>query len=154
MKQRMFALGEDFDITNENNQRVFHVDGKALRARDTLLFEDAQGNEVYKIQEKVARLRDTLNIYQGNRVAASIHKAMITPVRERFSVSLPGRGDMEVQGNIVDHEYRIDHAGRPAATVSKKWFRMRDTYGVEVVPGEDALLLLAVTVGIDMLAHD
>jgi len=154
MKQRLFTLGEDFDIKDEQDQRVFHVDGKMLRVRDTLLFEDAQGREIYKIQEKVARVRDTLNIYRGNQVAASIHKAVIAPLRERFDIDIPGHGDLAVQGNILDHEYRIEQRGRPVAQVSMRWFRIRDTYGVEVAPGEDPLLILAVTVGIDMLAHD
>jgi uncharacterized protein YxjI len=154
MKQRLFALGEDFDVQDERGQRVFHVDGKMLRARDTLFFEDANGQEIYKIQEKVARIRDTLNVYRGNQVAASVHKAMITPLRERFDIDVPGRGDLTVQGNILDHEYRIERRDRPAALVSMRWFRLRDTYGVEVAPGEDALLMLALTVGIDMLAHD
>jgi uncharacterized protein YxjI len=154
MKQRLFALGEDFDITDERGQRAFHVNGKALRVRDTLLFEDAHGQEIYKIQEKVARLRDTMSIYRGNQVAASIHKALITPVRERFDVNIAGQGDLSVQGNILDHEYRIEQARRPVAEVSMRWFRVRDTYGVEIAPGVDPLLILAVTVGIDMLAHD
>jgi len=154
MKQRLFALGEDFDIKDEHNRPVFHVNGKALRVRDTLLFEDLSGHEVYRIQEKVARLRDTMNIYRGNQVAAAIHKAAITPVRERFDINVPGQGDYTAQGNILDHEYRIEKGGRPSAEVSMRWFRVRDTYGVEVQPGEDPLLMLAVTVGIDMLAHD
>jgi uncharacterized protein YxjI len=154
MKQRLFALGDDFDIKDEQDRRVFHINGKMLRVRDTLFFEDANGHEIYKIQEKLARIRDTLSIYRGDQVAASIHKALITPLRERFDVNVPGRGDLSVQGNIVDHEYRIERGGQPAAMVSKRWFRLRDTYGVEVAPGEDALLMLAVTVGIDMLAHD
>jgi uncharacterized protein YxjI len=154
MKQRLFALGEDFDIKDERDQRVFHVNGKMLRVRDTLFFEDANGHEIYKIQEKVARIRDTMSIYRGDQVAASIHKAVIAPLRERFDIDVPGRGDLSAQGNILDHEYHIERGGRPAAIVSMRWFRLRDTYGVEVAPGEDPLLMLAVTVGIDMLAHD
>lgn len=154
MKQRLFALGEDFDIQDEHRRCAFHVNGKALRARDTLIFEDCSGHELYRIQEKVARLRDTMNIYRGNQVAAVIHKAAITPVRARFDINVAGQGDLTAQGNILDHEYRIEKGGRPAADVSMKWFRARDTYGVEVEPGEDPLLMLAITVGIDMLAHD
>lgn len=154
MKERLFALGDDFDIKDERDQRVFHVNGKAMRIRDTLLFEDAQGREIYKIQEKRARIRDTMNIYRGDQEAASIHRARVSPLRERFDIAVPGGDDLQVQGNILNHEYRIERNGRPVALISKNWFRARDTYGAEVIPGEDALLLLAVTVGIDMLVHD
>ena len=38
--------------------------------------------------------------------------------------------------------------------VSKKWLRARDTYGVEVSNVADVVLLFAVTVTVDALAHD
>lgn len=57
MRQRMFAVGDDFFIEDDQGRRVFKVDGKALRLRLTLKFEDANGRELYKIQEKVARVR-------------------------------------------------------------------------------------------------
>jgi uncharacterized protein YxjI len=40
------------------------------------------------------------------------------------------------------------------ATVSKKWFRVADTYGVEIAPGQDPVLVLAATVAVDMMAHE
>lgn len=39
------------------------------------------------------------------------------------------------------------------AEVSKRWFRVRDTYGVEIEPGQDATLILAVTICIDQMAR-
>ena len=39
------------------------------------------------------------------------------------------------------------------AEVSKKWFRLRDTYGVEIAPGQNDVLILAITVCVDMMAH-
>jgi uncharacterized protein YxjI len=81
---------------------------------------------------------------------AMVHKAMITPLRERYSVKVEGGPDLEIQGNLLDHEYRIGNV----ATVSKKWFRVRDSYGVEVAPGQNDVLILAATVCIDQMAHD
>ena len=43
--------------------------------------------------------------------------------------------------------------GTTVATVSRRWFRVRDTYGVEIGAAEDDALLLAVVVVIDMMAH-
>ena len=44
---------------------------------------------------------------------------------------------MKAHGNIVDHEYEIERDGDTVARVSKSWFRIRDTYGVEIANGED-----------------
>lgn len=153
MKQRLMSIGDDFYIENEHGQRCFKVDGKALRMRNTLLFEDMHGHELATIQEKMMRVKDTMDIERGGRVVASVKKALLAPVRERYTLSIHGGPAMEVQGNILDHEYRIERGRQPVAEISKQWFRIRDTYGVEVAPGEDAVLLLAATVALDQMAH-
>ena len=56
-------------------------------------------------------------------------------------------------GNIVDHEYTIERDGTKVAEVSKRWFRIRDSYGVEIAPGENDILILATTAVIDCIAH-
>lgn len=151
MVEKMVSIGDDFWIENDQGQRVFKVDGKAVRVRDTLVIRDMQGNEVCKIQQRLARIRDSMEIEapDGSRMAM-VHKAMITPLRERFAVKVGDGPDLEVQGNIVAHEYRIGNA----ATVSKKWFRVRDSYGIEIAPGQNDALILAAAVCIDQMSHD
>jgi uncharacterized protein YxjI len=58
---------------------------------------------------------------------------------------------MKAKGNIVDHEYEIERDGDTVATISKKWFRVRDSYGVEIASSENVPLMLAITVAIDSL---
>jgi uncharacterized protein YxjI len=60
---------------------------------------------------------------------------------------------MKATGNVVDHEYAVERDGDTVATVSKRWFRVRDSYGVEIAPGEDDALVLAITVCIDAMSH-
>ncbi len=154
MRERMLSIGDDFWIEDDRGNRAFKVDGKALRARSTLHFEDSRGNRLASIQERVARVRDTMEIEgpDGSTIA-TVKKAMVTPIRERYSVSVPGGDDLDVHGNIVDHEYEISANGKKVAEISKKWFRVRDTYGVEIAPGHDEILMLAITVAIDSISQ-
>ena len=154
MRQRMFSIGDDYEIENDRGERVFKLDGKALRIRKTILFEDMDGHELCKIQERMMHVRDSMEIEgpDGNRLAL-VQKAMITPLRERWVVKRDDGPDLRVQGNIVDHEYTIEQDGAKVAEVSKRWFRVRDTYGVEVAPGENDVLILAVTAVLDTMAH-
>ena len=155
MHEKLVAIGDDYWIEDEDGKREFYVDGKALRLRETLSFKNAQGNELYKIQEKLLRIRDTMDIKRSDDgVAATVKKALINILRDRWKVEVPGGPDMEIRGNILDHEYRIDAEGERIAEVSKKWFRIRDTYGVEIAPGQDDALILAITAAIDQMAHD
>ncbi len=153
MQEKLFAIGDDFWVENEEGERAFKVDGKALRIRDTLVLEDAAGVELFTVQEKKLRVRDTMEIERGGQTAATIKKALITPLRERFSITVEGGGDMEAKGNVVDHEYKIERGGDKVAEVSKRWFRVRDTYGIEIAPGQDDALILAVTVCIDQMSR-
>jgi len=130
------------------------VDGKALRVRNTLIIQSKEGQDLYKIQERMLRIKDTMEIEKGaGGTAATIKKALIAPLRDRWTVTVPGQEDWEVQGNILDHEYHIEAGRKRIAEASKKWFRIRDTYGVEVEPGYDDALVLAVTAAIDQMAH-
>ena len=154
MREKMISIGDDFWIQNEQGKRVFKVDGKALRVRKTLKFEDAHGQTLYQIQERKLRVKDSMEVEDANgKRVAMIKKAIITPVRNRFTVKIKDGPDLEVKGNILDHQYTIGEGRHKVAAVSKKWFRVRDTYGVEVEPGQDDLLILAITVGIDQMAR-
>ena len=128
MREKVFAIGDDFWVENEDGEHAFKVDGKALRIRDTFVLEDAAGAELLKIQEK-------------------------KPLRDRFSIEVESGQDMEAKGNVVDHEYKIERGGDRVAEVSKRWFRVRDTYGIEIAPGQEDALILAVTVCIDQMTR-
>lgn len=154
VRQRMVAIGDDFWIEDGDGRRAYKVDGKALRIRSTLLIEDAQGQPQCRIQERMLRVKDTMEIEgpDGGRMAL-VRKALITPVRDRWTVKVGDGPDLEVQGNVLHHEYTIGDGDRKVAEVSKKWFRIRDQYGVEVAPGQNDGLILAVAIVIDMMAH-
>ncbi len=149
MREKLFSIGDDFWIENDDGERVFKANGKALRVRSTFILESPSGEELYKIQEKKLRIRDTMEIEREGRTVATVKKALITPLRDRFSIELENGGELSAKGNIVDHEYEIERDGEKIATISKRWFRVRDTYGIEIASGGDDALILAATVCID-----
>jgi uncharacterized protein YxjI len=153
MREKLFAIGDDFWIETEGGDRAFKVNGKALRIRKTFVIEDPSGDELLKIQKKLVHVRDTMQIERGGDTVATVKKALITPLRNRFAIHVENGGDLSAKGNIVDHEYEIERDGETVAKVSKRWFRVRDTYGVEVAPGEDDALILAATVCIDEMSR-
>ena len=154
MREKLFAIGDDYWIETDGGERVFKVDGKALRIRDTLILETPAGEELFSIQERKLRVRDTMAIERGGETVATVRKALITPLRDRFSIEVEGGGELSAKGNIVDHEYKIERDGDRVAEVSKRWFRIRDTYGIEIAPGQDDALILAAAVCIDRMSHD
>jgi len=154
MREKIFAIGDDYWVENGAGDRVLKVNGKALRVRDTLILESPGGEELFSIKQKLVHVRDTMKIERAGKPVATVKKALITPLRDRFAIQVEGGEDMEAKGNIVDHEYKIERGGDQVAEVSKKWFRVRDTYGIEIAAGQDDPLILAVVVCIDQMSHD
>jgi uncharacterized protein YxjI len=154
MREQMFAIGDDYWIETDTGQRVFKVDGKALRIRKTLVLETPAGDALLTVQKKLLSIRNTMEIERDGNTVATVKKALITPLHDRFSIEVEDGEDMEAKGNIVDHEYSIDRGGDKVAQVSKHWFRMRDSYGIEIAEDENDALILAVAVCIDQMSHN
>ena len=155
IRQKLFSIGDDFWVENQHGQKVFKVDGKALRLRKTLIFEDMDGNKLAQIQERWLPIKETMAIDgpDGKQMAV-VKKALITPLRDKWDVKVKDGPDLDVQGDFLDHEYSIKQGWNKIAEVSKKWFRLTDTYGVEIDSGQNDILILAIAVAIDMMAHD
>ena len=154
MREKLLAIGEDFWIETDDGRPAFKVDGKALRARNTFILEGPSGEKLFKGQQKKLHIHDTMEIERDGETVATIKKALITPLHDRFSIELEGGGELTAKGNILDHEYKIERDGNEVVQVSKRWVRVRETYGIEVAPGENDALILAVTVCIDEMARD
>jgi len=155
IRQKLVSIGDDFWIENEKGQKVFKVDGKALRLRKTLVFEDVKGKKLCQIQERLLSIKDTMVIEDANSdQMAVVKQALIAPLRDRWDVKVKNGPDLDVQGNILDLEYSIKQGRKKVAEVSKKWFTITDTYGVEIAEGQNDILILAVAIAIDMMVHD
>ncbi len=155
IRKKLIALGDDFWVEDEAGERVFHVDGKVMRLRDTFVIETPDGDELLKVQERKLKLRDTMVIERQGEELATVRKAMLTPLRDKFKIELAGHGTLEAKGDLLDHEFTIEwEGGARMAEVSKRWFSVRDTYGVSVAPTQDAVLAIAIAVCIDAIERE
>jgi uncharacterized protein YxjI len=153
IRERFFRLGEDSDITDDAGRPVLHVDGKVLTLHDRLVLRDPEGNEVAQVHRKLVSLRPTYKVTVGGQEAAEVRKHLFTPFGDRFTIDVPGPDDLEMRGNLLDHEFTIQRGDQTVATVSKRWFSVRDTYAVDVAADQDDLLILASVLALD-LAED
>ena len=53
IRERLFRLADDSDITDEKGHPVLHVDGKILSLRDRLILRDPSGREVAQVHRKI-----------------------------------------------------------------------------------------------------
>lgn len=150
IRERFFDIGDDFDITDESGQLAYHVDGKVLGPRERLVIEDPAGREVAAVHRRMVTLRPTYVISIGGEKAAQMRKNLFTPFVDRYTIDIPGPEDLELRGDLLDHEYTVERGGQAIASVSKSWFDLRDTYAVRIVEGEDDVLVLAGVMALDL----
>jgi uncharacterized protein YxjI len=153
MRERLLSWGDDFRIRDEDGRELFFVDGKAFSIGDKLSFQDTTGKELAFIRQKVLSLARTYEISRDGEVAAVVKKKLFGVLHHRFTVDVPGPDDLEATGNFLDHEYTFRRGDRTVATVSKKWFSLADSYGIDIAAGEDDVLILACAVVVDQACH-
>jgi uncharacterized protein YxjI len=153
IRERFFSIGDDFDILDEHGTKVFHVAGKVLSLRNKVVIEDLDGQERASVHRHLVALRPSYEIQIGGEKAAEVRKRLFTPFREKFTIDVPGPDDLEMRGDLLDHEYVIERGGREVAGVSKRWLTIRDTYAVQIAADQDPLLILASVLALDLALH-
>jgi uncharacterized protein YxjI len=153
MKQKVWTIAERFIIRDEYNNPMFYVKGKVFSIGDKLKFYDMDGRELAYIKQEVFSFNKRYKIYKNHRLVAKVVKKL-TLFKDKFIVDVPGPDDYFVKGNFTDHHYNILRNGRKVAAISKNWMSWGDAYRIEIVPGEDDVVLLGLTVIIDMVSHD
>ncbi len=154
MKQKFFALGDDFSIKDENEQDRFFVDGKMFSLVKTFDIKDMDKNVVAQIKQKLFSLGTTFNIYRNGEVAATVKKPWFSFFKTTFNITVLGSESIDVEGNFFQKEYKFTRGGQTIANVSKSYFSWTDTYGVDIAEGEDDVLVLCVAVVIDTVCHE
>jgi len=154
MRQKFFAFGDDFMIKDDDGRDVYFVDGKAFSWGDKLSFQTADTRqEVAYIAQKLWSFKPKYEIHRDGNVFAEVVKEF-TWFKSKFTLDVPGPNDYEITGSFWQHEYSFTRQGRTVASVSKKLFALTDTYGIDIVSGEDDVAILATAVVVDLVCHD
>src|SRR5699024_1777054 len=133
VRERVFDIGDDFWVTYEQGAKVAWVDGKALRVRTTFERTDPRGALLMVVREKMFKARDRMRVERDGTTGATVRKRLFNPIRDKLNVEVEGFPDWEITGSFFDKEYVISDEEGTVAVVSRKWFRVRDTYAVDVV---------------------
>ncbi|MFJ2877672.1 LURP-one-related/scramblase family protein [Streptomyces sp. NPDC086796] len=154
VRERLFAIGDDYWIEDADGRKVFLVDGKAMRVRDTFELKDAQGRILVEIRQKLLSLRDTMLIERDGEHLATVKRKRLSLLRNHYRVMLVDGTELDVSGKILDREFAVDYDGELLAQISRRWLTVRDSYGIDVVREDaDTALLIAVSVCVIVLAE-
>jgi uncharacterized protein YxjI len=152
-KEEFWSWGNDFTITDEKGIGRFRVDGQAFSWGDKLSLQDMQGNELAFISQKLLSLRPCYQILIKGSVFAEVVKEF-SWFDQKFTLDVPGPNDYEIDGSFWQHEFEFNRSGRRVASVSKDYWGWTDSYGVNIVDGEDDVSILCCCIVIDQVLHD
>jgi len=150
MQQKLWSFGNNFTIQDDRGNDVFQVSGKVFSFGDKLSFQDMSGKDLAYIEQKVFSLTKTYELYRGSKLFAQVQKEW-TFFKDKYTIDVPGPNDYEVTGSFFDQEYTFRRSGRDVARASKAFFSWSDTYGIDIVDGEDDITILATAVIIDLV---
>ena len=154
IREKLLTFGQDSIIKDEKGRPVFDVDGKALSLLNTLVIRDMEKNKVATIKQKLPSITPTYEIIREGEESAKITKHLISPFIDRFTVDIPGPDDLHIKESLLSgHEYTISTKDQVVATVSKGWFKEPESYGVDIAPGQDDLLILACVLVLDLIEN-
>ena len=154
VRDRILGIGDDYWIEDDRGNRVFLVDGKAMRLRDTFELKDTHGRVLIDIHQKMFALRETMVIERDGDTLARIKRKRLSLLRNHYRVSLVDGTELDVSGKILDREFAVEYDGELLAVISRRWLHVRETYGVDVVREDaDPALLIAVAVCVIHLAE-
>jgi uncharacterized protein YxjI len=153
LRRQLLAIGEDFWIQDAQGQNVYKLDGKVLTLTQTFALQDVNGNELARMQAEMFTLRKTMDVERGGQVVATVRKALFNILSQSFTVDIVGDGELQAQGDILNHEFQISGGGQVVATISKQWFAAEFMYGIAIAPGQDEVLMLCVAIAIDEMSE-
>jgi uncharacterized protein YxjI len=154
VRERLFHIKDDFWVTDADGNQAFFVNAKVLSLRHTLELQDASGRMLAAIKHKLLTFTDAMEIEHDGQVVATVHKSVFSPLHHRAAIDLADGGRLEAVGNIIGKDFEIRDGHRVLARVSRAWFRVRDTYGVDVADGENDALMICVAVCLDRIHAD
>lgn len=144
-KQRFFSWLCSYDVFREDGSKVYKVEGQLAWGHCLKIF-DAQGKEKGLVKQRILTWLPKFEIYSDSYYLGCICREL-TFFRPRYVIDYNG---WQVEGNWWEWDYVIrNRQGQLVATISKEIFHWTDTYALDIVNPEDALMVLMLVLAID-----
>ena len=153
IKEKFWSWGDDFTVKDNQGNDVFLVDGKAFSWGDKLSFQNMDGTELAFISQKMMSWKPRYEIIKDGRLFAEVIKEF-SWFNKKFTLDVPGPNDYEIDGSCWEHEYTFKRRGKTVARISKSYWSWTDSYGIDIIDGEDDIAILCACIVIDQVLHD
>ncbi|MGD0019612.1 MAG: LURP-one-related family protein [Candidatus Limnocylindrales bacterium] len=151
LNQKLLSLGGDLWIEDEAGNRAFAVQGKVMSLRRIHTLLDPNGSPLYQVGQSLAHVHRTFEIKRGEEVVATVQQALINLLGDHFTITLANGTALAVTGDFINREFHVTQAGTEVIFASRRLLAIRDSYGVQIAPGFDVALGLAIVVALEQM---
>ena len=151
LNQKLFSVGGDLWIEDAAGNHVFGVQGKVLSLRRHHTLVDPSGTALYEIGQSLAHVRRTFEIKRGEEIVATITEALMRLLGDHFTITLASGDPLTVTGDFINREFHVTQDGTEVIMVSRRLLSLRDSYGVQVAPGFDTPLAMAIVIALEQM---
>lgn len=145
IKQKVFSLGEQFNVTDANGFPRYSVQGSFMRIPKSFQVYDASGNEIAVIVKKVLSWLPHFSVLMGDNEVATIDKEL-TFFRDRYRIDAQG---LSIEGDWWDMNFTVTRDGAEVARIAQQWLAWGDTYEVTVFDTRLEALIVSLVIAID-----
>ncbi|WHA09028.1 LURP-one-related family protein [Enterococcus montenegrensis] len=150
IKQKVFSIGEKFNVTDADQEPLYHVQGSFLKIPKQFTIFDRNDHVIGEITKKVLALLPQFTVMIDDEAAIVIKKEL-TLFKARYHIEADG---ISVQGNWWDMDFEVVKDGLQIAVINKRWVSWGDTYEVTVFDERYEKLIVALVVAIDCVKGD
>ncbi|NLD49617.1 MAG: hypothetical protein GX660_20920 [Clostridiaceae bacterium] len=152
IRQKIFSIRDRFFINDEMENDLYIVNSQLSSFGKKLRIFDLQDNELCRIEQQLLRIMPEYCINISGGLVAKVKKKF-SFLRNDFNI-ISNNGEYSVSGDFLSYEFDIRKNNYMIGHVSKKFFSIADTYGVEIDEKEDQLFVIALAIVIDMVCHN
>jgi len=145
IKEKVFSWGDKFYVKDALGNDRYVVEGEVFTLGKKLHVYDMLGREAAFIKQELMTFLPRFTVWSGGQEIAQVKKefSFLVP---RYSIE--GLGWV-IEGSFWEHDYQITQNGSPIVTITKEWMTWGDSYELDIAPGADEILALAVVLTID-----
>ena len=151
LNRQLLSLKGDLWIDDPQGNHVFLVRGQYVSLRDVHTLVDERGTEYYTISRSLAHVHRTFEIKHGEQIVATIEQALLTFMGDRFKISMANGTELQVQGDWIDRDFHVTSGGQDVIRASRHLLSIRDAYGIQMAPGFDIPLGIAIVVALEQM---
>src|SRR3954464_15955047 len=94
MRQKLLSLADSFTIKDENERDVYFVKGKLFTFGNKLSFQDASGNELHHIDQRLLNWGPTYELWRGSDLCGVVKRELLSFIHHDADVDVPGPDDL------------------------------------------------------------